>query len=60
MRLARDGVARFAPVSVLRDETRGVWVTGLPDTARVIVAGQEFVREGRAVEAREIGWDQLG
>ena len=60
VRLARDGVARFAPVSVLRDETRGVWVTGLPDTARVIVAGQEFVREGRAVEAREIGWDQLG
>lgn len=60
VRLAVDGVARFAPVAVLSDDTDGVWVTGLPERARLIVAGQEFVRDGRAVEAREIGWDQLG
>lgn len=60
VRLAEDGRAVFRPVSILRDETHGVWVTGLPDTARVIVAGQEFVRDGGRIEAREIGWDQLG
>lgn len=36
----------FAPVSVLRDSTDGIWVDGLPQTARVIVVGQEFVTEG--------------
>jgi multidrug efflux system membrane fusion protein len=27
------------------------WVSGLPDRARVIVQGQDFVREGQIVEA---------
>ncbi len=53
VRLAVNGpqgpVARFAPVSLLRDDPEGVWVRGLPETARVIVAGQEFVRDGRAI-----------
>lgn len=49
VRLAEDGVARFAPVSIIRDETDGVWVSGLTDRASVIVVGQEFVRDGRAI-----------
>jgi multidrug efflux system membrane fusion protein len=49
---------KFNPVRVLRDETTGVWVAGLPDTAEVIVVGQDFVTEGVRVnptyrEARE-------
>jgi membrane fusion protein, multidrug efflux system len=28
-----------------------MWVTGIPDGARVIVQGQDFVREGQRVEA---------
>jgi hypothetical protein len=28
----------------------GVWVTGLPATASVIVIGQEFVRDGRRIQ----------
>ena len=60
VRLAAEGRARFAPVGILDDDAEGVWVTGLPETARVIVAGQEFVRDGRRIETREIGWDQLG
>ncbi|TCP42392.1 efflux RND transporter periplasmic adaptor subunit [Rhodovulum marinum] len=46
VRLADDGVARFAPISVLRDTIDGFWVTGLPDLAEVIVVGQEFVTDG--------------
>lgn len=41
--------ARFAPVSVLRDTPEGVWVAGLPDSATVIIVGQEFVTDGTAV-----------
>jgi len=51
VRLATDGVARFAAVELLRDAENGVWVAGLPETARIIVVGQEFVRDGRAIEA---------
>lgn len=44
-----EEIVAFAPVSILRDTTDGVWVDGLPDEAAVIVVGQEFVTEGVAV-----------
>jgi multidrug efflux system membrane fusion protein len=50
VRVARDGVARFVPVKLLRDTTTGVWVAGLPDEAAVIVLGQEYVTDGVPVE----------
>ncbi len=50
-------VARFVPVELLRDSREGVWITGLPDTAVVIVVGQDFVTDGVAVDVtmRESG-----
>lgn len=44
--VGEDARARFVPVEVLRDTRDGIWVSGLPETARVIVVGQEYVREG--------------
>src|SRR6056297_2978256 len=38
--------AQFVPVTVLRDTPNGVWLTGLPETANVIVIGQEYVSDG--------------
>lgn len=38
--------AQFMPVTVLRDTPNGVWLTGLPETADVIVIGQEYVGDG--------------
>jgi multidrug efflux system membrane fusion protein len=38
--------AGFAAVTILRDNAEGVWLTGLPDTAQVIVIGQDYVIEG--------------
>lgn len=38
--------ALFQPVTLLRDTIDGVWVAGLPDTADVILVGQEFVIDG--------------
>lgn len=49
VRVAEDGRARFVPVTVLRDTLEGVWVGGLPDTAQVIVVGQEWVVDGAPV-----------
>ena len=49
VRLAVEGKARFVEIRIIRDEIDGVWVTGLPERASVIVVGQEFVRDGRAI-----------
>jgi multidrug efflux system membrane fusion protein len=40
----------FVPVSVVDDQQENMWVGGVPDGARVIVQGQDFVREGQVVE----------
>ncbi|MEM9780896.1 MAG: efflux RND transporter periplasmic adaptor subunit [Pseudomonadota bacterium] len=51
VRLVEDGKALFAPVDVVNDTEDAAFVSGLPETARVIVVGQEFVRDGRPVIA---------
>jgi membrane fusion protein, multidrug efflux system len=40
----------FVPISVIEDEQNYMWVTGIADGTRVIVQGQDFVREGQLVE----------
>lgn len=49
VRIAEDGLARFVPVSLLRDSVEGVWLSGLPEQAEVIVVGQEYVTDGVGV-----------
>jgi multidrug efflux system membrane fusion protein len=46
----RGEIAQFVPVQVVRDTARGVFVSGLPEVARVIVVGQEYVRDGVPVD----------
>lgn len=46
---AGDKVA-FVPVSVVDDQQQLMFVSGVADGARVIVQGQDFVREGQVVE----------
>lgn len=41
----------FVPVSLVEDETDHLWVGGLRDGERIIVQGQDFVKEGQTVEA---------
>jgi multidrug efflux system membrane fusion protein len=40
----------FVPVTIVEDDQRAMWLGGVPDGARVIVQGQDFVREGNLVE----------
>ena len=49
-----QGVVAFYPVEVLRAESDGVWVSGLPASARVILQGQGFVQAGEQVKTRAI------
>jgi multidrug efflux system membrane fusion protein len=46
-----DGKVGFVPTVITEDEQAFMWLTGVPDGARVIVQGQDFVREGIAVDA---------
>ena len=43
--------ARFVPVKIVDDQLQSVWVTGIDKSARVIVVGQDFVKDGDPVEA---------
>ena len=45
------GKVLFAPVTIVEDALNQLWLAGLPDGARVIVEGQDFVKEGETVEA---------
>lgn len=40
----------FYPTEVVASDSAGVWVTGLPDIADIIMVGQGFVRAGEQVD----------
>lgn len=47
VRVVGEGdIVDFITVEVVRDTPEGVWVSGLPDRADVIVVGQDFVTRG--------------
>jgi len=46
----QENVVEFLPISVVEDEQSQMWVTGIPDGSRIIVQGQDFVREGQKVD----------
>ena len=46
-----DGTVGFVSIAVVEDEQAYMWVGGIPDGSRVIVQGQDFVREGQKIEA---------
>ena len=50
VRTVEGEMAKFVPVTILRDTAEGVWVTGLTETAQVITIGQDYVIDGVPVE----------
>ncbi len=50
-----DGIARFTPVTIIEDSVDGVWVSGLPERARIIVRGQDYIADGVPVSVVEEG-----
>ena len=52
VRVVGDGdKVAFVPVRIVEDEQDTMWLSGIADGARVIVQGQDFVREGQQVAA---------
>lgn len=45
-----EGRVEFPEIEIVRADPQGVWVTGLPDRARVITTGGGFVSPGQPVE----------
>ncbi len=41
-----NNIVDFVAVNLIRDTAEGIWVSGLPEKANVIVVGQEYVIEG--------------
>ena len=51
VRVVNEGdIVAFVPVKLLRDETGGVWVSGLPEETDVITVGTDFVTDGVHVQ----------
>ena len=51
VRVMNEGdIVAFVPVKLLRDETGGVWVSGLPEETDVITVGTDFVTDGVHVQ----------
>jgi multidrug efflux system membrane fusion protein len=46
-----DDKAQFVPVEIVEDGRSSVWTTGIEKVTRVIVVGQDFVKDGDPVEA---------
>jgi multidrug efflux system membrane fusion protein len=44
-----DNIAQFAAVTIIDDTPDGLVVTGVPEGLRIIVAGQDLVRNGEPV-----------
>ena len=59
VRVVDGDSTRFVPVRILRDKIDGIWVSGLPEAADIVVVGQEFVRDGRMIEPTRVTWDAL-
>jgi multidrug efflux system membrane fusion protein len=47
-------VTSFVPVTILDDTSEGLMVAGIPAGVRVVVLGQDLVRDGEKVDVKEI------
>ena len=44
----------FRAIEIMEDTTEGLWISGLPTSARIITLGQEYVFQGQVVEVKEM------
>jgi len=44
-----QNIIEFMPVEIVDEDDKGIWVTGLPQVARIVSVGQEFVKHGEKV-----------
>lgn len=49
MAVNEANIAMFYPLTIIRSQDDGVWVTGLPEQARLVTFGQGFIQSGEQV-----------
>jgi len=49
-----DDRVTFAQIEIVRAQTDGIWVTGLPEEANIITVGQGFVNAGDIVDPQPV------
>ncbi len=54
-----DDVVEFHEISIVRAQTDGIWVSGLPGEAQIISIGQGFVNDGETVNPQPDDDDSL-
>jgi membrane fusion protein, multidrug efflux system len=47
-----NDVVHFLPVRIVGSDVNGMWVAGLPEEARIITVGQDYVQAGQTVAPR--------
>lgn len=57
--LSADSRVGFVPIDLIDDTPKGLVLGGIPEGARIIVAGQDLVSDGDTVNAVEVGADML-
>ena len=55
--ISYDNRVGFANVTQIDEDSDGIWVTGLPDSTRIIVQGQDFVSVGTEVNPKVVGYN---
>lgn len=45
-----DNKVLFAPIEIVGEDQSGLWISGLPDRARIVIVGQEFTSVGQTVD----------
>ncbi len=55
----KSDIVQFVPIAVVEDDQADMWVAGIADGARVIVQGQDFVREGQKVQPMAANADKV-
>lgn len=52
-----DNRVGFSTVKQIDEDSDGIWVTGLPDSTRIIVQGQDYVSIGTEVEPKTVDYN---
>jgi multidrug efflux system membrane fusion protein len=52
--VGQDNIAHFVAVEIIEDGENGLVVAGIPEGVRVIVAGQDLIRDGDRVTVTDL------
>lgn len=55
-----DNVARFAAIELIDDTAEGLVVKGVPEDVRIVVSGQDLVRDGETVVVKDAATIAIG